>query len=282
VVPHPSLAVTGATGRLGGRVARRLAERGVAPRLVVRDAARAPSLPGAEVVEVGGYADAEGMRRAVEGVDVVLLVSAGESPDRIAVHRAAVDAIAEAGAPHVVYTSFVGAAPDATFLLVRDHWATEAHLAARGLRWTALRHNLYADLVPDLAGADGVIRGPAGEGRVGLVAVDDLADAAAAVLLDAPSHVGAVHELTGPEALSLDEAARTAAEVLGRPLSYEPEAPEQARASRADLGAPSWLVEAWISTYTAIAAGEMDVVTDAVERLTGHPATPLAEALRRR
>jgi NAD(P)H dehydrogenase (quinone) len=39
-------------------------------------------------------------------------------------------------------------------------------------------------------------------------------------------------------------------------------------------------VDAWISTYTAVAAGELDVVTDAVERLAGHPPTTLADFVR--
>ncbi|MCI3949218.1 MAG: hypothetical protein K0R11_1152, partial [Acidimicrobiales bacterium] len=39
-----SIALTGATGRLGGRVARRLVTAGLTPRLVVRDATRAPDL----------------------------------------------------------------------------------------------------------------------------------------------------------------------------------------------------------------------------------------------
>jgi NAD(P)H dehydrogenase (quinone) len=40
-------------------------------------------------------------------------------------------------------------------------------------------------------------------------------------------------------------------------------------------------VDAWVSTYTAIAGGEMNGVSSAVPDITGHPATPLAEVLRR-
>ena len=56
------IAVTGATGGLGGRVARRLAEQGVGQRLVVRDPGRAPELAGAEVA-AGSYDDPDGLRR---------------------------------------------------------------------------------------------------------------------------------------------------------------------------------------------------------------------------
>ena len=47
--PEAPVGVTGATGRLGSRVAERLATQGVRQRLLVRDLARAPRLPGASV-----------------------------------------------------------------------------------------------------------------------------------------------------------------------------------------------------------------------------------------
>src|SRR5918994_6343848 len=78
--------VTGVTGGLGGRVARRLAERGVAQRLVVRDPGRAPALDGAEVAP-GSYDDPDGLRRAFQGARTLFMVSASEDPDRPAPPR---------------------------------------------------------------------------------------------------------------------------------------------------------------------------------------------------
>jgi uncharacterized protein YbjT (DUF2867 family) len=274
-----TVAVTGATGRVGGRVARRLAAAGAVQRLVVRDAARAPQLPGATAA-VATYADPGAVRAALTGCDVVLFVSAAENEDRVAEHRTFVDAAVAAGVRHVVYTSFFAAGPDATFTHARDHWHTEEHLRASGVGWTFLRDNLYTDFLPHFAGEDGVIRGPAGDGRFAPVALDDVADVATAVLLDPAAHAGRTYDLTGPESFTLTEAAArlTAA---GRPTTFHDETLEEAFASRASFGAPAWLVEAWVSTYTAIAAGELDGVTDHVEKVTGHPATGLEEVLRR-
>jgi len=109
-------------------------------------------------------------------------VSAGETPRRVQQHRGFIDAAAAAGVGHVVYTSFFGASPTATFTLARDHWYTEQHLQASGMEYTFLRDNLYADLFPVLAGEDGVLRGPAGQGRVAGVAQDDIAEVTAAIL----------------------------------------------------------------------------------------------------
>ena len=86
--------------------------------------------------------------------------------------------------------------------------------------------------------------------------------------------------MTGPEALTLGEIAATLAAASGKPIAYEDETLAEARASRAHYGAPDWQVEAWISTYTGIAAGEVATVSDTVERLAGHPPQTLAEFLR--
>ena len=273
-----TLGITGATGRLGGRIATRLATAGVEQRLLVRDPSRAPDLTGARVVQAS-YVDTPQVRAALSGVTTLLMVSASESADRVAQHRAFIDAAAAAGVRQVVYISFYGAAPDCTFTLGRDHHATEQHLLASGLACTFLRDNLYADFLPALAGPDDVIRGPAGDGRVAAVAQRDIADAATAVLLEPTAHVGATYDLTGPEALSLAEVAALLSEAEGRPVSYYDETIDEAYASRASYGAPDWQVDAWVSTYTAIASGELAGVTGDVERLTGHPATSFADLL---
>jgi NAD(P)H dehydrogenase (quinone) len=274
-----TLAVTGATGGLGGRVARRLADRGVAQRLVVRDPARAPRLPGAEVVQAD-YGDGEAMRRALDGVATLLLVSGSEAFDRVRLHTGAVDAAVAAGVARIVYTSFLACSPDATFTFARDHWHTEEHIRQTGLRHTFLRDSLYLDYIPLFAGADGVIRGPAGDGRVAAVARDDIADVAVAVLLG-DGHDGRTHDLTGPRAFTLTEAAEELSRASGRTVTYHAETMEEAYASRAGYGAPHWEVTGWVTTYAAVAAGELDVVSDTVSEVAGHPPMDLAEFLRR-
>jgi uncharacterized protein YbjT (DUF2867 family) len=275
------LAITGSTGNVGGRVARLLATRQVEQRLLVRSPAKAPSLPQTEVVQAS-YADQDAVRRALTGVDVALMVSGSESEDRLAEHRSFVDAAAEAGVRHLVYTSFYGAAADATFTLARDHHHTEQHIERSGMSWTFLRDNLYLDFFPMLAGEDGVLRGPADDGRVAAVAQDDIAAVATAVLLDPTSHEGRTYDLTGPEAITLSEAAGTMSRILGRDYSFRDETLEEAHASRASYGVPDWQVAAWVSTYTAIASGELSGVTGDVERVTGQAPLSLADVLARR
>lgn len=274
------IAVTGSTGAVGGRVAKRLADLGIEQRLLVRDASRAPELPGAKPVEVPDYGDYDAMAAALEGADRLLLVSFKEDVDRLERHKRGVDAAAAAGVGHVVYTSFVAAAPDSTFTLGRDHWNTEEHLRASGLSWTALRDSFYLDFIPFFAGEDGAIRGPAGEGKLSPVARDDVADVATVALTE-DGHEDKAYPLTCSESLSFGEWAQRLSAAIGRQVEFVDETIEEAWESRRPSGAPDWMIEAWVTTYTAVANGELDVVTDDVERLTGHPPTTLEQLMER-
>ncbi|MFC3998710.1 SDR family oxidoreductase [Nocardiopsis sediminis] len=275
-----TVGVTGATGAVGGRVAARLARRGVRQRLIVRDINRAPELDSASAA-MAAYEDPAAFGRAVRGTDTLLLVSATEAADRIDQHISAVDAAVAAGVSRIVYLSFLVAAPAATFTFARDHFYTEAHIRSTGVAHTFLRPSLYLDLLPDWADEYGVIRGPAGQGRVAWVSRDDVADAAVAVLLGQGEHDGRTYDLTGPEAVTLGETVERLSSLTGKVIRYVPETWDEALESRRPSGAPEWAVEGWASSYAAIATGEMDVVSPAVPDLTGHPAQTIEGYLRK-
>jgi uncharacterized protein YbjT (DUF2867 family) len=247
-------------------------------RLLVRSPERAPRIPGAVALQ-SVYGDGERSVEALRGTRVLLMVSAAESATRLDEHRAFVDAAAAAGVGHVVYTSFVGASPRSTFTLGRDHAHTEDHIRASGMSFTFLRDSLYANFLPRMVGEDGALRGPAGSGRVAAVAQEDVAAVAARVLLHPEAHVDATYALTGPSAFTLAEAAATLSRLTGREVRYVDESLEEAYASRASYGAPKWQVDAWVSTYTAIAAGELEQVSEDIPMLLGRPARSLEDVL---
>ncbi|MFC7330339.1 SDR family oxidoreductase [Marinactinospora rubrisoli] len=274
------IGVTGATGAVGGRVASRLAKRGATQRLVVRDLNRAPELPGASAA-MAAYEDTAAFQRAVRGADTLFLVSAGEDPDRVQTHISAVDAAIEAGVTRIVYLSFLAAGPAATFTFARDHFFTEAHIRSTDVAHTFLRPSLYLDLVPRWADESGLVRGPAGQGRVAWVSRDDIADVAVAVLLGGPEHDGRTYDVTGPEAVTLGQTVDRLSALTGKPLRYLPETWEEALEYRRASGAPEWQIEGWASSYAAIARGELNVVSTAVADLTGHPAQSIEGFIRR-
>jgi NAD(P)H dehydrogenase (quinone) len=275
------IAITGVTGGIGGRVARRLEADGVRVRGVARDLARVPAIAGLEAVEMGreGYRDQTALTEALGGCDTVLLVSASEAEQRVVEHAHAVRAAVDAGVTHIVYTSFLNADPDASFTFAQDHFATEQLIRESGVAWTFLRDSQYLDYVPLLVGEDGVIRGPAGEGRCAWVARDDVAAAAAAVLRDPAAHQGRTYDLTGPEAHTLAWAAEQLSAVCGREITFRNETVQGAYESRFNLDRPDWEIDGWVTSYVAIGTGEMDVVSDAVETLTGRAPVGLPEWL---
>jgi NAD(P)H dehydrogenase (quinone) len=272
------IAVTGATGELGSRVAWRLAERAVMQRLVVRDPLRAPHIVGAEVRRASSYGAGQEMKAALNGVDTVFLIPAADSADRVEQHRPAVDAAAAAGVNRIVYLSFVNAGPDSTFTLARHHWATEQRVRESGVPFTFLRMNLYMDFLPRMVSPGGVIAGPAGDGRVAPVLRDDIADAAVAVLTG-EGHEGRTYDLTGREALTFAEIAERMSQASGKPISFHDETLEEAYAARESYGAPDWEVEGWVTSYSQVAAGDVAAVSEDVELLAGHPPSTLAEYL---
>jgi NAD(P)H dehydrogenase (quinone) len=162
--------------------------------------------------------------------------------------------------------SFLGAAPDATFTLARQHYATEQHIRGSGVAFTLLRSSLYLDFMPWFCTADGVIAGPAGSGRFAPVAHADIADTVVAIL-SSRDHDGNGYDNTGPGGLTFEEVADELSRCAGRKVTYKDETLEQPWASRRPTGAPDWEIEGWVSSYVAIAKGEMDVVSDTVPRL---------------
>jgi uncharacterized protein YbjT (DUF2867 family) len=272
-----TIALTGSTGAVGGTAAHLLADAGTPVRLLVRDPSRAPHLAGADV-RAATYGQ-DGCVEALAGVDTVFMVSAHEDADRRGQHRSFVDAAVEAGVRQIVYLSFVGASATSGFTLGRDHGATEDYIRASGLDWTFLRDNFYAEILPEFADKDGVIRGPAGRGRVAAVSQRDVGAVLAHVMQDPREHVGRAYDLTGPEALTFHDVAEIITRITGRRHTFVDETLEEARASRAHYGAPDWQVDAWVSTYTAIRDGELEHVSGDISRLLGRAATSFDEAV---
>lgn len=287
--PDRLVVLTGADGRLGSRLAFRIAAAGGQQRLLVTGRGTTPRLPDgaplpeAEVVTVPSDADPRTLTSAFDGAHALFLVPSQVRPGRLGRHRAAIDAAVLAGVHHVVYVSSIGAGPDAIASAARDDWLTEEYLRGTDLRWTMLRtsmfHRTLTFAVYDEShdsGRSTVLHAPAGNGRVASVSHDDVADAATAVLLDEDPnrHAGRTYLLTGPEALSLDEVAAALTSVVGRTVRYVPQTVEEARALFYRSTATE--VEDWITQCQAIEAGVLAEVSPDVGHLAGRAARSLA------
>ena len=279
------IAITGSSGHIGGMVARHLSARGLPLILPLRNPAKAPNLPACEARPFA-YGDFELARQALSGVDVLFMVSAAESPTREQEHLTLVRAAAVAGVQHLVYLSFAGASASSTFTLARTHAATEAAIQQTAMRYTFLRDNFYSEMMATIANADGIIAGPAGDGRVACVSQQDVAQAAANILAAIASgddrHHNRSYTLTGSEALTFADIAAVLSEITGKPHRYHNQTLREAYASRERdyPETPAWQIEAWVSTYTAIAGGELATVSDDLPQLLGRAPRRFAEVVR--
>jgi NAD(P)H dehydrogenase (quinone) len=272
------IVVTGASGQVGRLVAAELAGLAGGLRLAVRDPTRAPDVPNAEVV-TADYGDPESLDRVLAPGDRVFMVSIHDGPERrLALHRGLVEAAARRRVAQVVYLSFVGAAPDATFLHGRSHGQTERMLAGAGVPFTAIRNSMYADEIPGWFDAQGVIRVPGGGGRMSFSYRPELARAIAAALTT-PGHEGNVYDVTTPQSVSMSELARIATAVTGDVYRYQPYDDQHWLDGWRSSGRPEWAIEAGITSYAALREGEFDIVGDGYRALTGAEPLTIAELI---
>jgi NAD(P)H dehydrogenase (quinone) len=272
--------VLGATGMFGSRVLSETAARGAPVRALVHSPARAPELERTGVeVAIGDLDEPDSLPAAFTGVDVVFLVSPMD--DRIEEReRNALNAAEQAGVRRIV--KLYGAVRHHGDPLDRLHRASIDAIKASGLSWALVSPNsvMETSLLPQADGLrqTGALFGCAGEGRVGLVAADDVGRAAAVVLTDRDES-GANYELTGPHALTMSEMAATMSDALGRPVGYidMPEADFRSLlVNEADIPEEVVDMEAMLH-FAAWKRGDADLVTDTYRELTGLAPTSLAE-----
>lgn len=269
------IVVTGASGNLGGRIARMLLERGHAVRTVSRSAA-APGWGGEHAR--AAFEDREAMDRALRGAEGVFLVSLPEGATRIAKHACAIDAAVGAGVRRIVYASFLGAAADARLPQAQWHAHTEAHLRSCGVPSTILRAGLFARSLASTAGylEGSVLRAPAGSGRVAPVDERDLAETAVAALLDA-SPASRVLDVTGPELVSWSDIA-AAMSPTPHEHTYEPCSPGELADRLRAAGRPPHLVDGILALFDDIREHKLAVRSRVTRDVAGCAPTTIRES----
>ena len=275
------IGITGVTGKLGSYVANLVDKKGMVSVHLARSPERAKVYASAEIRKMV-YANTPEVVEALKGIDTLLMVSARENPERVKEHKDFLDAAKLAGVQHIVYTSFYGADEKATFTLSRDHAQTEAYIKELGFTYTFLRDNFYLDFLLDIALENGEIRGPAGSGKVSAVARKDTSRVAAEILLNPKEWENQSLNLTGPEDLSMEEIVAVLSKETGVAITYVDESVEEAYESRKKWPAQNWEYDAWVSTYTAIKAGEQAGVSTDVKKVLGRPAMSLIDVLKER
>ena len=273
--------VTGGTGLVGSRLLPRLVERGVDVRCLVH--ASRPVVEersGVELVD-GDFDDPGSYAAAMDGCATLFLLTPPH-PDQVAREVALIDAARTAGVHHVVAVSVVGADPGSPVTFARWHGEIDDHLVGSGLGRTILRPAgfMQIHLNPPTAETEGRWYGTTGDGAHAFVDADDVA-AVAAEVLTAADRDSAVHELTGPAAISMPEAAARLGRSLGREVAYVDLPPDQLRGAMLSNGVPDFVVDGIIGLYGAIRAGHAATTSHAVEQLLGRAPHRYEDVLRR-
>jgi uncharacterized protein YbjT (DUF2867 family) len=247
-------------------------------RLLVRDPNRAPVIHGAQV-QAAEYGDPEALATGLRKSDRVFMVSLWIGGDtRLDLHRSFIQAAARADVAQLVYLSFVNAGPTAIFSHAREHGATEEMLKASGVPWTSIRNSMYADDIPGWFDPDGVAREPGDDARMSFSYRPELADVIAAALTK-PGHEGRTYNVTTPESVSMRELAQIASQVTGETYYYDPISDDEWVKRWKAQGRPEWALEAGLTSYEALRAGELDVVSDDYEKVTGRKAATIAQII---
>lgn len=279
------IAITGASGGLGRRVAELVLEQADPTQvlLLTRTPDRLKDLARRGVrIEKASFKNPTGLKQVLVGVERLLLISTDAIGGRVDQHRQAIASARHAGVWHVAYTSVAQPSSDNPSLIAEEHAQTEQALRESGMDWTFLRNNLYAEgLVPAVqqAAESGLWVTNAGEGRTAYVSREDCARAAAAVLLT-DGHEREVYDITGPEALTQADVAAIASELTGRPIEVVLQDDAEYAVDLEAAGLPAPAVELIVSFGEAVRRGFLSKVTSDVQALTGQPPQSVREVLR--
>lgn len=276
--------VTGATGKLGGKVVEALLKTVPASELAVsvRNPEKAEALR-ARGVEVrhGDFDLPETLDSAFSGIDRLLIISAdGDNETRIRQHANAVAAAQRAGVKFIAYTSLVNAT-ESQNLFAPTHKATEAAIVNTGIPYSFLRNNWY--LENEIPSIQGVLAGApwvtsAEDGKVGWAPQQDYAEAAAAVLTGA-GHENSVYELSG-RLLTQEEIAAALGEVIGKEVAVQQVDDATYAEIMKGVGVPDFLIPLVVDIQKSIRENTLAVESNDFEKLLGRPATPINEALK--
>ena len=269
--------ITGATGNIGRALAHELAERRAKFRVLVRDPARAASLPKDAERVVGDFGDPATLARAMDGVEKLFLLTPGIGVDHA---DAAVEAAKAAGVLHIVLLSAYTVLGDPMPAMGRWHHAREEMIRASGIAATFVRPGGLMTNALDWAATireAGYALDPIGPGRYAPIDPADVA-AVAALALTEDGHQGKARVVTGEETFTVAEQVRILAKAIGRAIEVrEPATPAEAVRARFPNGAPPALAEAILEGFALMRDDTTGFRTDTVERLLGRKPRTFAD-----
>lgn len=262
--------ITSAPGNNATAAIRELTAAGVRVRALVRNPNSAGEIKGPLVeVAVGDFLNPASLDAALRDVEKAFLIPPPD-PRSVEMQGNFIRAAKRAGTRHVAKLSVAGADANSPVTMARWQAAGEKELEASGIPFTHIRPNGFMQNFLGLAStiaSQGAFYQPAADGKVSHIDVRDIAAVAAKVLTE-NGHEGKTYVVTGPEALSYDEAANRLSAVIGRPVKYVNVTPEDFKKSLLGSGIPEFMADGLNEFFAAIRAGYCANVTNTVEEVT--------------
>ena len=278
------IAVTGASGRIGGQVVRLLAAEQPGQVLALSRRGLPPGRwPPWVSARAADYADRQALSAALSDVDTLVFVSSdGPVAEVMVHHQNVIRAARDSGVAHIVALSGLDADLSSPFCYAVSYGYTERLLAESGCAVSIARASIYSEFFFGFlsqARASGQLRLPAADGRISLVSRSDVARCLAALAV-APAS-GRHHDITGPQSLDLAAIAAAAARQWGSPLEYVDITPGEHCAEMATAGEDLWWMYAYSTMFASIRGQRWTAVSGEVHRLTGRSPAPVGTALAR-
>lgn len=200
------------------------------------------------------------------------------SGPRLAEHERNLLEAAKRARVRVVKHSWLVVDEHSPFASSRLHWQSERALERSGLPYTILRPTSFMQNFFFMIN-DGAFATAAEDGKIGMVDVRDIG-AVAAVALTEEGHEGKTYAITGPEALSYDEAARILSDAAGVEIRHVRVSQDELGNAIGEMTGDDWLGEALAALHGIDAAGHEAIVTDVVRELTGRTPRSLSDFAR--
>jgi uncharacterized protein YbjT (DUF2867 family) len=268
--------ITGATGDVGSRVVKQLLQRGIQPRVLVRDPARTTSLFGDRVdIATGDLGEPSDLRRAFEGIETVYLVNVGpQIPER---DEMAATSAKQKGVKRIVKLSSL----DVEHGLAIGAWHEkgEAAIRATGIPYTFVRPTGFMSNLLAWSNSiklEGVVRSSTGGGHRPFIHSEDIAAVSVEALLD-ENYQGQCLPLTGPESLTFGQATDIISAAIGKTLNFQAISDEEARDHYSRISGSPEETEAHITLWRAIREDRLAPTTNEVERILGRKAISLQQ-----
>ncbi|MEU3030619.1 SDR family oxidoreductase [Streptomyces incarnatus] len=268
------IVVTGATGNVGRALTQALAEAGERVTAVSRHTAAVPE--GVRHVPAD-LAEPQGLAPVLDGAKALFLLLSGDLHAPEARPADIIALAAASGVRRIVLLSSQGVVTRPLGPSRIAMRALEDALKESGVDWAVLRPGGFASNA--FAWAESVrtrrvVAAPFGDVGVPVVDPADIAEVAAACLLD-DRHTGGVFELTGPEVITPRRQAEVIAAELGSPVRFHELTREEAKAAMTRF-VPAELADDTLDIIGAPNHAELRISPD-VERVLGRAPRPFAD-----